>query len=164
MQGLRRQYVADGGYRAPRYPQAVAYVVSCDVVHHQPEEWHERLGAAAGAWLGQLRNGLDVAAQAAAMVRPGRDRLAGEIEVDETYVGGHEEGKRGRQVEKKSIVVVAAEKNVRAIGRIRLKRVKDVSAESLLDFIRETVEPGATIHTDGWKGYAGLPAVYGAST
>ena len=93
-----------------------------------------------------------------AMVRPGRDRLAGEIEVDETYVGGPEEGKRGREIEKKSIGVVAAEKNGRAIGRIRLKRVKDVSAESLLDFIREVVEPGATIHTDGWKGYAGLPA------
>ncbi|MDP2793072.1 MAG: transposase [Sulfurisoma sp.] len=43
-------------------------------------------------------------------------------------------------------------------GEIRLRRVMNVSAESLLDFIRETVEPGATIHTDGWKGYAGLPA------
>jgi len=93
-----------------------------------------------------------------AMVRPGRDRLTGEIEVDETYVGGPEEGKRGREIEKKSIVVVAAEKNGRAIGRIRLKRVKDVSGESLLDFIREAVAPGATIHTDGWKGYIGLPA------
>ena len=92
------------------------------------------------------------------MVRPGRDRLTGEVEVDETYVGGPEEGRRGREIEKKSIVVVAAEKNARAIGRIRLKRVKDVAAESLLDIIRETVEPGATIHTDGWKGYAGLPA------
>ncbi len=91
-----------------------------------------------------------------AMVRPGRDRLTGEIEVDETYVGGPEEGKRGREIEKKSIVVVAAEKNGRAIGRIRLKRIKDASAESLLEFIREAVEPGATIHTDGWKGYAGL--------
>ena len=70
-----------------------------------------------------------------AMVRPGRDRLTGEIEVDETYVGGPEEGKRGREIEKKSIVVVAAEKNGRAIGRIRLKCVKDFSAESLLDFI-----------------------------
>ena len=77
---------------------------------------------------------------------------------DETYVGGPEEGKRGRGVEKKSIVVVAAEKNGRATGRIRLKRVKNVSAESLLAFIRETVEPGATIHTDGWRGYSDLPA------
>ncbi len=93
-----------------------------------------------------------------AMVRPGRDRLAGEIEVDEAYVGGPEAGKRGRASEKKSIVVAATEKNGRAIGRIRLKRVKDVSAESLMDFIREAVEPGATIHTDGWKGYAGLSA------
>ena len=39
------------------------------------------------AWLHKLRR---------AMVRPGRDRLAGEIEADETYVGGPEEGKRGR--------------------------------------------------------------------
>ena len=65
--------------------------------------------------------------------------------------------KKGREIEKKSIVGVAAEKNGQAIGRIRLKRIKDVSAESLLEFIREVVEPGATIHTDGWRGYAGLP-------
>jgi transposase-like protein len=103
----------------------------------------------AWTWLHKLRR---------AMVRPGRDRLAGEIEVDETYVGGPEEGTRGRASEKKSIGVAATEKNGRAIGRIRLKRVKDVSAESLLDFIRAAVEPGATMHTDGWKGYAGLSA------
>lgn len=103
----------------------------------------------AWTWMHKLRR---------AMVRPGRDRLTGEVEVDETYVGGPEEGKRGREIEKKSIVVVAAEKNGRGIGRIRLQRVKDVSAEHLRDFIRETVDPGATIHTDGWKGYAGLTA------
>ena len=39
------------------------------------------------------------------------------------------------------------------------KHVADVSAESLLDFIRETVVPGATIHTDGGNSYAGLPGV-----
>jgi len=102
----------------------------------------------AWTWMHKLRR---------AMVRPGRDRLTGEIEIDETYVGGPEEGKRGREIDKKSIVVVAAEKNGRGIGRIRLRRVKDASAESLLDFIRESVDPGATIHTDGWQGYAGLP-------
>jgi transposase-like protein len=102
----------------------------------------------AWTWLHKLRR---------AMVRLGRDRLTGEIEVDETYVGSPEEGKRGREIEKKFIVVVAAKKNGRAIGRIRLKRVKDVSAESLLDCIREAVKPGATVHNDGWKGYAGLP-------
>ena len=92
----------------------------------------------AWTWMHKLRR---------AMVRPGRDRLTGEIEVDEPYVGGPEEGKRGREFEKKSIVVVAAEKHGRAIGRIRLKRVKDVSGASQLELIREAVEHGATIHT-----------------
>lgn len=54
-------------------------------------------------------------------------------------MGGPEAGKRGREIEKKSIVVVAAEKHGRGIGRIRLRRVKDVTAESRRDFIRETV-------------------------
>ena len=87
-------------------------------------------------WLDKLRR---------AMVRPGRDHLAGEIEADETYVGGPEEGKRGRAVESKAIVAVAAEQRGRGIGRIRLRRVKDVSAESLLAFLQEAVEPGAKI-------------------
>jgi len=55
----------------------------------------------AWTWMHKLRR---------AMVRPGRDLLTGEIEIDETYVGGPEEGMRGREIEKKSIVVVAAEK------------------------------------------------------
>ena len=101
----------------------------------------------AWTWLHKLRR---------AMVRPERERLTGEIEIDETYVGGPEEGKRGRETEKKALVVVATEKRGHAIGRIRLRRIKDVSAKSLRQFIRETIEPGATIHTDGWRGYAGL--------
>src|ERR1019366_6382221 len=79
----------------------------------------------AWTWLHQLRR---------AMVRPGRDGLSGEIEIDATYVGGPEEGKRGRQTEDKAIVVVAAEKSGRGIGRIRLRRVADVSADSLIPF------------------------------
>ena len=93
-----------------------------------------------------------------AMVRPDRDRLTGEIEVDETYVGGPEEGKQGRGMEKKSIVVVAAEKNGRGIGRIRLKHIKNASADSLIGFIRETVEPmQQSIPMDGEAITASLP-------
>jgi transposase-like protein len=90
------------------------------------------------------------------MVRPARERLTDEIEIDETYVGGPAEGKRGRETENKAIVVVATEKRAYPIGHIRLRRIKEVSAEGLLQFIRETIEPGATTHTDGWSGYAGL--------
>jgi len=38
-------------------------------------------------WLHKLRR---------AMVRPGRDKLSGVVEVDETFVGGERSGKRGR--------------------------------------------------------------------
>lgn len=159
MQGLRQQHVADGGHGVPRHPHAVVHIVSGNVVHHQPEEWHERHWAAARTGLGPRRTGLDVAAQAAqSLGTTGPRSTYGEIDVDDTYVGGPEEGKRGRTSEKKSLVVVAIEKHGRAIGRIRLKRVKDVSAERLMNFTRETVEPGTTMHTAGRKGSAGLSA------
>lgn len=79
----------------------------------------------AWTWLHKLRR---------AMVRPGRDLLSGGVEVDETYVGGPEEGTRGRETENKAIVAIAAEKNGRGLGRIRLQRIKDVSTDSLLPF------------------------------
>lgn len=80
------------------------------------------------------------------MVRPGRQRLTGEVEVDETFVGGVEEGGGRRHVGKKALVVIAAEIRGRGMGRIRMKRVRDSSEESLVtDFIRESIEPGATV-------------------
>jgi transposase-like protein len=103
----------------------------------------------AWTWLHKLRR---------AMVRPGRDSLCGTVEVDETYVGGVEKGKRGRQTETKAIVAVAAEENGKGIGRIRLRRVTDVSGASLLPFVQSAVVPGAVVHTDGWSGYSGLTA------
>lgn len=103
----------------------------------------------AWAWLHKLRR---------AMVRPGRDRLSGVIEVDETYVGASEEGKRGRQTETKVLVVVAAQEDGEGIGRIRLRTVADASAASLVKFVQDFVEPGSTVHTDGWAAYQGLEA------
>lgn len=103
----------------------------------------------AWVWLHKLRR---------AMLRPGRDRLRGEVEVDETYVGGPESGVSGRETSTKSIVVVAAQEEGNGIGRIRLRRLPDVSASSLLPFVRDAVEPGSMVHTDGWVGYNGLVA------
>lgn len=91
-----------------------------------------------------------------AMVRPGRESLSGVIEVDETYIGGMEEGVRGRETEKKSLVVIAAEEDGTGIGRIRMKQVKNVASESLHTFVEEAIEPGSTLHTDGWEGYSGI--------
>lgn len=91
-----------------------------------------------------------------AMVRPGRDRLTGCIEVDETYVGGLEEGVRGREKADKAIVVIAAQVDGKKIGRIRMRRVDDASGDSLLSFIKDVIEPGSTVHTDAWRGYYGV--------
>jgi hypothetical protein len=82
------------------------------------------------------------------MVRRGRDRLSGRVEVDETYLGGLEEGVRGRQTERKSLIVIAAQEDGPGIGRIRMKRISDASADSLMDFVNEAIEPGSIVHTD----------------
>ena len=93
-----------------------------------------------------------------AMVRPGRERLSAHVEVDEAYVGGVEERVNGRQTETKAIVAIAVEiSHPRWFGRIRLASVPDVTKESLLPFVDGAIEPGATVHTDGWQAYLTLP-------
>jgi transposase-like protein len=91
-----------------------------------------------------------------AMIRPGRERLVGKVEVDEAYLGAIEERTFGRGGQKKVLLVVAAEEVGRGTGRIRLRQVADASAASLHPFVEEFIEPGSVIHTDGWQGYAGL--------
>src|ERR1700722_4075265 len=101
----------------------------------------------AWTWLHKLRR---------AMVRPGRDLLTGRVEVDECYIGGLEEGLPGRLNLNKTLVVVAAQEDGDGIGRIRMRQIVDASADSLVPFVQESVEPGSVIHTDGWRGYLSL--------
>ena len=91
----------------------------------------------AWSWLHKLRR---------AMVRPGRDRLSGRVEVDETYWGSPEEGVRGRQTYTKSLIAIAAQEDGRGTGRLRMRRVRDASAESLMPFVEEAIERGSTVH------------------
>jgi transposase-like protein len=93
-----------------------------------------------------------------AMVRPGRERLSGSVEADETYLGGLEEGTRGRGTESKALIVAVAEEDGKGIGRIRMRWIPDASARNLVSFVQESMEPGSVIHTDGWVGYKPLPA------
>jgi len=102
----------------------------------------------AWSWLHKMRT---------AMVRPGRDRLSGVVEVDESYVGGEKPGRRGRGAEGKALVVVAVEdKADKGIGRIRMAIVPDASASSLTPFVKASIQEGSTVRTDGWHGYDGL--------
>jgi transposase-like protein len=92
------------------------------------------------------------------LVRPGRDRLAGTVEVDETYIGGVEAGLRGGRARGKKILTgIAVEiREPRGFGRCRLLPLVDASAASLHAFVNEYVEPGARVITDGWPSYRGL--------
>lgn len=101
----------------------------------------------AWSWLHRLRH---------AMVRPGRDRLSGTVEVDETYIGGKKSGKRGRGATGKTLVVIAVEDKGKEFGRIRLQQVGDASGRSLIPAVENSVEPGSTVRTDGWGGYRDL--------
>lgn len=100
-------------------------------------------------WLHKLRR---------AMVRPGRDRLSGVVEVDETFIGGERSGKRGRGADGKTLVFIAAEEALSGIGRIRLTTLPNASGNSLLAAVSQTIEPGSTVRSDGWDGYNILPA------
>lgn len=93
-----------------------------------------------------------------AMVASERKKLSGIVEVDETLIGGvREGGKRGRGTDK-SIVVIAVEMLApKGFGRIRMRYVPDASGKSLLQFTRDAIETGSTVHTDGWSGYNDLP-------
>ena len=93
------------------------------------------------------------------LVHPGRDRLTGTVEVDETYFGGEEPGLRGgRQKGKKVLVGVAVElREPRGFGRCRMAVLADASAASLDRFVTENVEEGSTLVTDAWPSYP--PAV-----
>lgn len=100
-------------------------------------------------WLHKLRR---------AMVRQGRDRLSGRVEVDETYWGASETGGvHGRKLHNKTVIVVAAQVDGMRIGRIRMRRIPSASPRFLEDFVTSAVEPGSVVHTDGWHGYNKLP-------
>lgn len=104
----------------------------------------------AWAWMHKLRR---------AMVRPGRDLLSGEVEVDETFLGGPKAGKKGRGAAGKTLVAIAAEKDGAGIGRIRMARVEEASAAELHGFIARSVVPGSVVETDGFRSYCGLPSI-----
>jgi len=89
------------------------------------------------------------------LVRPGRERLQGAVEVDEAFFGGEEPGLRGgRQRGKKTLVGIAVERVApRGFGRCRMAVLADASAGSLRGFLVDHVQDGATVITDGWPSY-----------
>ena len=92
--------------------------------------------------------------------------LEGEVEVDETFIGGKEGWKhknkktpnaRGRSTKSKTPVFGMVE---RETGKTVFHVVPDTKARTLQDIITGSVKPGSVVHSDEWVGYRGLGAMY----
>jgi transposase-like protein len=83
--------------------------------------------------------------------------LFGIVEADETFIGGKKPGtSRGRGTTKETVVGLV-EVGEEKLGRVRLHHVPDASGIMLEAVIREELKPGATLRTDGWRGYNNIP-------
>lgn len=93
-----------------------------------------------------------------ALIRPGQERLSGSVEVDETYIGGEEPWlPGGRALGKKVLTAIAIEiRPPRGWGRCRMAPIHNAKGPSLMAFVKDHIEPGSTVITDGWNGYSGL--------
>jgi transposase-like protein len=98
----------------------------------------------AWAWLHKLRR---------AMVLPGRELLAGAVEVDESYLGAARPGKRGRGAEGKAIIAIAVEDHDGAPGRTRMMRIPDVTRQTLTDLVLDHIARETEVRTDAYHGY-----------
>lgn len=104
----------------------------------------------AWGWLQKLRS---------VMIRSGRERLVGRVEVDEAFVGGQKEGTRGRGADGKTLVLVAVEGDARKrLGRVRFRCVAAINRETVEAFVRDYVEPSTKVVTDGLGVYDKLEA------
>jgi len=97
----------------------------------------------AWAWLHKLRR---------AMVLGGRELLSGVVEVDESYVGARRTGAGGRRAAGKAIVAIAVEGD-EVPERVRMRRIPNVTKDTLTDFVLDNVARGSEVRTDGWQGY-----------
>jgi transposase-like protein len=88
-----------------------------------------------------------------AMKSSGNHPLTGNVDVDEFFVGGQEDGKKGRDKEKKKLVVIAIEKRNKGISRMYAKEISNADSKNLGDFMRSKIEPTASVKTDKWMGY-----------
>lgn len=103
----------------------------------------------AWAWLHKLRS---------VMTRSGRERLTGRVEVDETYIGGSKTGPPGRGAAGKTLVLVAVEGDATKLGRVRFRCAPKADAKNIERFVRDYVEPGSVVVTDGLLSYKDLGA------
>jgi len=77
------------------------------------------------------------------------ERFSGEIEVDESYFGGHRKGKRGRGAAGKVAVFGLLKRN----GKVHVVIIPNASSQTLIPIIRQKVRPDSIVYTDCFRSY-----------
>ncbi len=160
LRGLSGAGVGDGWSDLLGQQAAAGDVVSSDLVTQQSEKTGvNALGLQRQLGLGSYKTASTMLHKLRwAMVRPGRKRLQGVVEVDEAYWGGAEENVRGRQTYEKALIAVAVEAASQRNRRIRLRNIADTKRKILHGFSTEVNAPGSTVQTDGLHAYRELQA------
>lgn len=94
----------------------------------------------AWSWMHKLRG---------CMRRTDRSPLTGQLQVDDTYIGGLDT-RPGRPNGNKAVVFVAAEPK----GRTRMEHSPNIKAPSVRSFAERNLAPGASVTTDGYRSYS----------
>ncbi len=81
--------------------------------------------------------------------REANEVFAGEIEVDESYFGGHRKGNRGRGSAGKVPVFGLLKRG----GKVYTKIIPDASSATLIPIIEKKIIPDSIVYSDCWKGY-----------
>lgn len=95
-----------------------------------------------------------------AMQSSKQNHLSGEVHIDEFFIGGPEEQKRGRSKGNKRLVVVALEKVKDGVGRAYAQIIENASSEEFKPFFKSYINKEASVITDEWTGYSPLKKKY----
>lgn len=100
-----------------------------------------------------------------------RSFLSGEVEVDETFIGGKARNMHRSVRERKGMSKGGGSTDKTSVlgmrergGNVRAEVVPDVKGDTLKPRVRKAVKPGSTVYTDQWGGYHGLDAMYSHET
>jgi hypothetical protein len=86
--------------------------------------------------------------------------LTGEVHIDEFWIGGPEEEKRGRSLGNKKMIVVALEVLDKGVGRAYAEIIEKANSKELGNFMKKHIDNKAHIVTDEWRGYLPLKKEY----
>ena len=141
--------VFEDGRKSLRLWFCVIWLLMAQKTGMSAQNFHDAFGfgsyQTSWGWLQKLRS---------VMIRAGREKLTGRVEVDETYIGGQKEGKRGRGAECKTLVLVGIEGEFgKKLGRVRFKIINAASEAEIKPFVNDYIDPSATVVTDGLKSY-----------